>query len=467
MLSAAIVRKGGVGGPGAEDGLEPQDRRWAMLTIVLGVLLSGLDSSIANVALPTISRELAASPAAAVWVVNAYQLAVAIFILPFSSLSERIGYRRVYWAGLLCFTLASLGCASAHSFAVLVAARTLQGVGGAAISGVSQALVRYIYPRRILGSGMSWYTLMLAVSASLGPIVGAAILSVANWPWLFTINLPIGALALIVGARALPESPRRAGTADPIGAILNALFFGLLILGLDGLGVRDADLLSLAKIAVGLGFGALLWVHQARKPTPMLPVDLFRIPIFALSSLTSVCSYAAQTMALLATPFYVQNVLGRGQSDTGLIIAPWPLSVMLVARLAGAAADRYPAGLLAGLGLTSMATGLGLLASLPPNPSTLDIMWRVALCGLGFGFFQTPNNRAMMTAGPKERSGGANGAMGASRMLGQTGGAAIAAATFASTPGYGFRAVFVIALLFAASGAGISFLRLAPRRESR
>jgi DHA2 family multidrug resistance protein-like MFS transporter len=140
---------------------------------------------------------------------------------------------------------------------------------------------------------------------------------------------------------------------------------------------------------------------------------------------------------------------------------PWPLAVMVVSRIAGFAADRYPVGLLAGMGLATMATGLGLLAALPADPSTLDIVWRVAICGMGFGFFQTPNNRAMMTAGPKERSGAANGGMAASRTLGQTSGAAIAAVAFAWLPGHGPSMVFVIGLMFAAGGAVVSLLRLA------
>lgn len=446
------------------DGLHGTDRARAMATILIGILISGLDSSVANVALPTISHELQVSPAASVWVVNAFQLAAAICILPFSNISERVGYRRVYLLGLSAFTLSSLGCATAQNLSWLIAARACQGASAAAISGVSQALVRMIYPRQILGSGMSWYTLMVAVAASIGPIVGAAILSVADWPWLFTINLPIGVLAVFIGLRSLPESPTRPVAFDPAGTLLNALFFGLFILGVGSLGHSNLILLSSAEILGALVCGGLLWHHQTQRPSPMLPIDLFRIPVFALSSLTSICSYAAQTMALLALPFYVQDILGRSQNELGLIITPWPLAVMVVARLAGYASDHYPIGFLASLGLGVMATGLALLVFLPADPSTLDIIWRVALCGLGFGFFQTPNNRAMMTAGPRDRSGAANGAMGASRTLGQTSGAAISAATFSVFAANGPTAIFSIALILALAGSAVSALRLSHRK---
>jgi DHA2 family multidrug resistance protein-like MFS transporter len=435
-----------------------------MATILIGILISGLDSSIANVALPTISHELQVSPAATVWVVNAFQLAAAICILPFSNISERVGYRRVYLLGLSFFTISSLGCATAQNLTWLIVARACQGASAAAINGVSQALVRMIYPRRILGSGMSWYTLMVAIAASIGPILGSAILSVADWPWLFTINLPIGALAVFIGLRSLPESPRRLAVFDPTGTLLNAFFFALFILGVGGLGRSDAAFLSSVEIIGALACGVLLWRHQVQKPSPMLPVDLFRIPVFALSSLTSICSYAAQTMALVAIPFYVQDFLGRSQNELGLIITPWPLAVMVVSRIAGYASDRYPIGLLASLGLGVMAAGLALLVFLPPDPSMLDIIWRVALCGLGFGFFQTPNNRAMMTAGPRDRSGAANGAMGASRTLGQTSGAAAAAAAFALFPAYGPKAVFLLAVMLAVAGSIVSALRLSREK---
>ena len=432
-----------------------------MLTIMLGILLTSLDASIANIALPAMSRELVVSPAATIWVVNAYQLAMAVCILPFSALSARIAYRRLYWGGLAAFTLASLGCALAPSFAVLIAARTLQGVSAAALNGVSQALVRCIYPRGSLGSGMSWYTLMVGMSYGLGPVLGSAILSVAHWPWLFAINLPIGVFALVVAANTLPESPRHASRFDWAGAALNAAAFTLLILGLDNLGASQGRAWAVLEVVIGLGAGILLF----RRPAGLVPVDLFRIPLFALSSLTSVCSYAAQTMALIALPFFIEGTMGRPQLETGALVAAWPLSVALVARMSGRQADRRPVGLLAGAGLGTMALGLALLAVLPQGVSAAGLVWRVILSGLGFGFFQTPNNRAMMTAGPMHRSGAANGAMVASRLLGQTGGAAAAAVIFALAHAYAPATAFIIAAVLAATGAAVSLLRLASLTE--
>jgi DHA2 family multidrug resistance protein-like MFS transporter len=451
---------------GIDDGLDQPQRGWAMLAILAGVLLSGLDAAIANIALPAMARDFAASPSDTVWVVNAYQLAMAISILPFSALGESLGYRRVYWLGLLFFSLCSLACALSPSLPVLVAARALQGVGGAAISSVSQALVRRIYPKHMLGSGMSWYTLMVGISAGLGPTVGAGVLSVAGWPWLFAINIPVGLVALAIGARALPQVTAHPRRFDWFGATVNAAAFILLIVGLDKIGDPGSRLLAAAEIAAGVAVGIYLFRQQSNRNAALLPVDLFRIPTFAISSVTSICSYAAQTISLLALPFFIQDVLHRGQVETGLLITPWPLAVACVARLSGRMADRYPVGLLAGAGLGLMAVGISLLVLMPADVSAPNMVWRMVLCGMGFGFFQTPNNRAMMTAGPIQRSGAANGAMAGSRLLGQTAGGAIAAVVFASAQGHASSAAFVVAACFAGIGAFASLFRLSSASHS-
>jgi len=281
------------------------------------------------------------------------------------------------------------------------------------------------------------------------------------------VNLPVGALALLVGARNLPINPGRPRRFDWSGALLNGAAFTLLILGLDGVGAPGNRLVAGAEIAGGVSLGVLLFRQQAGREIGLVPVDLFRIPIFALSSLTSICSYAAQAMALISLPFFIQDSMGRGIAELGWLVAPWPLSVALVARLAGYLTDRKPIGLLAGAGLGVMATGLGLLAALPADASVANMVWRVMICGFGFGFFQTPNNRAMMTAGPIQRSGGANGAMVASRLLGQTSGAAMTAMIFILAGGHAPKTAFAVACAFATAGAGVSLLRLTPAAATR
>ena len=191
----------------------------------------------------------------------------------------------------------------------------------------------------------------------------------------------------------------------------------------------------------------------------MLPVDLLRVPLFALSVAGSVGCFAAQGLAYVAMPFLLQNTLGLGQVRTGLLLTPWPLAVALIAPVAGRLADRFSAPLLGGIGLAIMAVGLGLMATLPAHPSALAIVWRTALCGLGFGFFNSPNNRAMITSAPANRSGGASGMVATARLLGQTTGAALVALCFEAVPLEGAAVALWVAAGFAGVAAVASVLR--------
>lgn len=444
------------------DGLPRPQRGWAMLAIGLAIMMAVLDGTIANVGLPTIASDMQARPADAVWVVNAYQLVITILLLPLASLGEIVGYRRIYRAGLVLFTLASLGCALSDSLATLTAMRVLQGIGAAGIMSINAALVRFIYPHAKLGEGIGLVAVIVAMSAATGPTVAAAILSVADWPWLFAVNVPIG-IATLIAARALPRTPRAARRFDYSSALLNALFFGLLILAIDSVGHGGATLTTLFLFA-GAGISGIALVRrQLPQSAPLLPVDLLRIPMFALSIGTSVCSFMAQMLAYVSIPFYFQHVLGRDAVATGLLITPWPVAIAIMAPIAGRLADRYPAGVLGGMGLSVFALGLALLAQLPAAPENMDIVWRMALCGVGFGFFQSPNNRAIISAAPRARSGGASGMLGTARLLGQSTGTALVALLFgvagSQAPVWALGIAAGIALL----AALVSTVRLAAR----
>jgi len=420
---------------GFADGLPSPERLFAFLAIAIALTMAVLDSAIVNVALPVLARELQVDPAMTVWAVNAYQLAITVSLLPLASLGDSLGYRRIYWTGLLVFTVASLGCALAGSFPILIAARILQGFGAAGIMSVNIALVRFIYPARLLGRGVGNTALVVAVSSAAGPTIAAAILSVASWHWLFLINVPLGAFALIVAARTLPDTPRSARRLDGWSVLLNALTFGLLIIGIDSLGTGGQPVYSLLALGGAVVAGFVFVRYQLSLPTPLLPLDLLQRPVFALSMMTSVCSFSTQSLAYLALPFYFHDGLGLSVAETGMLMTPWPLAVAVAAPIAGRLADRVSPGLLGGVGLATLASGLALMAVLPDNPSTADIVCRLTVCGLGFGLFQSPNNKAIITSAPPERSGGASGMQSSARLVGQSLGAALAAVLFGLVPG--------------------------------
>ena len=341
----------------AEDGLPLPLRYWAILNLAVGMALSVLDSAIANIALPAIAKEIHASPANSIWVINAYQLAVVISLLPFASLGDIFGYRRIYIIGLVVFTGAALVSALSHSLPMLTLGRALQGLGAAGMMSVNTALVRFTYPRRQLGRGIAMVSVVVSISSAAGPSVAAAILAVASWPWLFAINVPIGLVALAMSWRLLPATPPSDHRFDLASAVLSAIAFAFLISGINGIGHHHPNLLVLSELAGALLVGYVLVRRQNSLAMPLLPVDLFKRPVFALSVTTSVCAFVAQGIVFVALPFYFQDVIGRSQVETGLLITPWPVTVAIITPIAGRLADRYPAGILGGIGLGVLSLG--------------------------------------------------------------------------------------------------------------
>jgi MFS transporter, DHA2 family, multidrug resistance protein len=384
-------------------------RFWALLTLAVGVFLTGLDSSIANVALPTISQRLHVSAVDAIWIANAYQLGLIIFLLPASALGEIIGYRRLFLIGLTVFTVASAGCALAPSWATLIWARMPQGVGSAGAVGVANAMLRYIFPRKMLGQGYGIYAMIAASSSAIGPSVATAILSTFDWRWLFGISVPFGLAVIAAGGLTLPTSPRRSQAFDFSGALLNVCMLGLLLLGLDGISHKASTVSIAAELGSAVLAGLFLVGAELRQKYPMLPLDLLRIPLFRLSIMISVAIYSAQFLAYISLPFYFREMLGLSQAVTGVLMTPWPLVLVLSAPLTGSLADRYSVGLLCGLGLLFTGAGLVSLAHLSGHPQMTHILWRMILCGVGWGLVVAPNSRALMVSAPASRAGAASG----------------------------------------------------------
>ncbi|MGD0722770.1 MAG: MFS transporter [Roseiarcus sp.] len=448
------------------DGLPVPRRTWSALAIWLAIVMAVLDGAIANVALPTIARQLGVAADQSIWVVNGFQLAIVVSLLPLAALGEMIGYRRLFLSGIVVFTAASLGCAFAGGLSALIVARVAQGFGAAGIMSVNGALVRFTYPPRMLGRGIGLNALVVSAAAAFGPTVASGILAVGPWQWLFAVNVPLGLLAFLVGRAALPVSPT-SGQLDLLSTLLNVATFGLVFTGIDLLTRNGNAWLGGAELAVAVFSGLALIARSRAQPRPLVPIDLLRNRIFTLSVLTSVASFSAQMLAFVSLPFFIQGVLHRGQVDTGLLMTPWPVAAGVAAAVAGRLADRLPAAILSGAGLALLALGLLSLALLPGDVASLAIVWRMALCGLGFGFFQSPNNRTMMSSAPLARSGAAGGMLATARLTGQTIGATLAALTFrfaanAEPIALGTAAGFAIA----AAVASLWRLRHAPSPPS-
>ena len=462
----------------AGDGLPQPQRLLAMCTVILAIGVSVLDATMLNLALPGIVRELRIAEADGVWLVNAYQLAILVLLLPLALLGDLIGYRRVYLGGTVVFMLASVACLLAGSAGQLAAARALQGAGAAGLFAVNAALVRLIYPARLLGRGIALNSAVVAVSSVAGPALAAAILSVLHWHWLFAFNIPIALLLLGLGWHSLPgnASAPPAGLRFPwLDALLNGAMFLLLFIGAQRFVPHQLLPAAPGLAAALVAAGALVGVAYVRRQlaqvrrggVPLLPVDLLAIPVFRLSMATSVAAFAAQTVASVALPFLLLEGLGRTPAEAGWVLVGWPVGTVLAAPVAARLIGRQPSGLLGGIGLGLLASGLALLALLPAQPTALAMFGRLMLCGIGFGLFQSPNNHTIVTAAPAHRSGGAAGMLGTARLTGQSLGALVAGALYglwSATPAQVPMLALGVAAGLAIAGAGASLLRVREQR---
>ncbi|TDV67793.1 DHA2 family multidrug resistance protein-like MFS transporter [Pseudomonas sp. LP_7_YM] len=451
--------------PRVNDKLTSREFR-GMAAILMSIALATLDTAIANTALPAIAADLHASPAACVWIINAYQLAAVATLLPFAALGGVLGQRKVYLGGLILFVVSSALCTFSWSLPTLTVARVLQGIGASAIMSVNAGLISSIFPRERLGRGLGMNALVVGTSFSIGPTIASLVLSVANWPWLFAINLPIGLFALVFAWNSLPATNPGSLVFDRVTAILNVITFGALIFALSQaaqLGSMSSVLIALAIFLVG---GAAMLRRESGHPAPMFPLDLLRRPMFALSALTAFCSFATQGLAFVSLPFFFESTLGRDPVQTGFLMTPWSLVVAMIAPFAGRMSDRYAPGLLGGIGLAMLCVGMISLATMPADASVMSITARMILCGLGFGFFQAPNQKALMTSAPKERSSGASGTIATARLLGQATGAALVALSFGISSAHGPVLALSIGAGFAAVGSVASGLRLVAKNTA-
>ena len=333
---------------------------------------------------------------------------------------------------------------------------------------MNAALVRFVYPTHMLGRGFGQNALVVGTAFTFGPTIASGILALGPWPWLFAINIPVRRARAMDRTEDFAANAARRLTNLIFGnAALTASCLGLFIIGIGSAAHKAPPALVSAELAGAILLGWILTRRNADHPAPMLPIDLFRRPMFALSAATSVCSFAVQGLAFVSLPFYFEDVLGRTQVETGFFMTPWPLVVAIMAPIGGRLSDRYPVGILGGIGLALLGMGMVLLATLPTEPGIANIVWRMVICGIGFGFFQTPNLRALMSSAPPHRSGSASSIVATARLTGQTLGAALAALCFALGGHEGATLALALGAGFAALGSVMSFLRLAvtPPRE--
>lgn len=445
----------------------------AVIAILIVLVMTVLDVTVVNVALPVLADKFSITDSQTVWIVTIYQLMITMLILPLSSVGDLFSYRRTFLTGVVVFTLGSIMCASSPNFVAILVARAIQGIGAACVMCVNIALTRLIYPPKVLGRGLALNGMVVASATAAGPTLAGAILSVASWHWLFLINIPFGIAAFLVGLRYLPHNPPRDRKPkyDFVSAIENAAMFGLLFLGLGGYSGRNDELKMIILVLAALTVGVFYILRERRRPIPMLPVDLFKIRTYSLSIITSVCSFIAQMLVMVSLPFLFLNSYGFSSITTGLLMTPWPVATMIISPFAARFVERHNAGATAAAGMAVYAIGLLLIIFLPAtNITEFDIIWRMTVCGIGYGMFQTPNNIVMVSSTPVQRTGGAGGMQSTARLVGQTLGATLVTIVFAVMQGNTYHLVHIClatSMAFAIFAGIFSISRKSQLKQNR
>lgn len=412
---------------------------WVVFGLVaIGVFMATLDSSIVNVSLPAIAHYFSVPLGAAVeWVVISYLVTVAALLLSIGRLSDLLGRKTIWMTGLTVFTLGSALCGAATSLPWLIAARALQGVGGASLMAISPAMLTAAFPPEQRGRAIGLNAVTVALGISAGPTLGGIITEHSSWRFIFLVNLPFGALGLL-GTWKLMAAERSAARArfDPLGACLLGVSLACLTAGISlgqELGWGAGLPIALDVVA---SISALLFVlHERRHPQPVIDFSLFRNRVFASACLSLLLCFSASFGISLLLPFYFAQLRGFDTQQTGLLLTPLPLAIAVIAPFSGALADRIGTRGLAAAGLVILCCGLLLLSRLHAHNSKPDIVWRLIVAGVGQALFQSPNNSALMGSAPPGRQGLASGMLATGRVMGQSLSVAFAGAVFAALGG--------------------------------
>jgi len=468
---------------------------WAVFAAVaLGTFMATLDSSIVNVALPTLAHTFGATVTQIEWVSLSYVLTITGLLLPFGRLGDSLGRRRVFLAGLALFTVGSGACAFSFSTQTLVAARLLQGIGASMLSANSVALITAAFPREIRGRALGMVGAVVGLGLTIGPPVGGLMLTHFGWQSIFFINLPIGVCGVLLGRSVLPREPRAVDTAtagaatggaarppfDVTGALLSLVFLVGLTLALS----RGTawGWTSPRTLVCGLGaFAALaaFIVVERRAAEPLVDFAFFADAAFRVPMLSLFASFMALFAAVFLVPFYLQRTVGMEPAAVGRVLVTVPLLLLLVSPVSGMLSDKLGSRTLSLAGLSATSLGLALLAWLLGNSSerplgVLPIIGGLFVVGLGQGLFQPPNSSSAMSSVPFERLGLASGLLATMRNLGTLFGIGLAAAVYegrelvyaqthspVAAAGLGMRDAFLAAAVVAGSAA--LMVAFAPR----
>jgi len=445
--------------------LKPASVRWALASLSLSMLMPSLDTSIANVALPTLAHAFTASFQAVQWVVLAYLLAITSLIVSIGRLGDIVGRRRLLLAGIWLFTTASLLCGVAPTLWLLIAARAAQGLGAAVMMALTVALVRETVPTHQTGSGMGLLGTMSAIGTTLGPSLGGVLIAAFGWRVIFLVNVPLGLLNVLLARRYLPADRRELTTGsarfDSMGTLLIGVTLGAyalaMTIGRGRFGVTNVALVVAAIVGLGL-----CGLAETRAASPLIRLSMFRNPVLSASLAMSTLVSTVMMATLVVGPFYLSGSLRLDTAVVGFVMSVGPLVAALTGVPGGRMVDRLGAPRMTNVGLILMSAGCVLVAMMPTTLGVAGYIAPIVVLTAGYALFQAANNTAVMTDVRPDQRGAIAGLLTLSRNLGLITGASVMGAVFAHA---GMRITFFVAatlIVVALASAIGSRARTAP-----
>jgi EmrB/QacA subfamily drug resistance transporter len=398
-----------------------RSNRWQILAAVLCILImTPLDGTSVNVALPIIQREFHLALSQVAWVSLVYLLFCTSFILPFGRMGDIWGFRRIFLSGACVFVLSSAMCGMSPAFHWLIIGRMIQGVGACMIMSVSSGLTTAIFPDTERGRALGVMGMVIAIGAIIGPSLGGFLTSIGGWRLIFLINLPIGIIGLLMCSKMLPEvMVAKKNTIDWVGAIMLVLSLGSFTLAVtqgEYWGWKSTPVLGL--MVVWLVLGSTFFITELRSVSPLLDLHLFRHPVFTGANIALTMNFMSQFCVTFLVPKYLMDGIHLSVAHTGLVMMTSPAAIFAIAPFSGALSDRIGTRPLTVAGELLVTLGLASFACIVPCKNLVYVVFSLAVVGIGAGLFQSPNNSAIMGSIPPARLGTGSAVLAAMRNLG-------------------------------------------------
>lgn len=414
-------------------------RRAQILAVVaIGTFMGPLDSSVVNIALPSIKNTFQTTLPVVEWVVMAYLLIISSLLLTFGRMGDMYGHKKIYIAGFATFTVGSLLCGMAPTISALIAFRVVQAVGAGMLMSMGPAIITDITPPQERGKSMGVIAVAVSVALTTGPVLGGFLTAKFGWPSIFLINIPVGILVIFLSQLVIPNT--KGHDAQPFDIRGAVTFFIALISILLPLTYTErvgwTNPYLLGWLAFGLALMIFFVILEKRTKHPMVDMSLFKNRLFSMANLSALLNYIALFSTVIMMPFYLQQLRGLSPSEAGVLLIPMPLTTMLVAPISGAVSDRIDSRYLSSIGMAIVSLGLWILSNLQIDSPRINIIIALIVLGLGSGLFQTPNNSAIMGSVPPNRRGIASGLLASMRNIGMVFGVAISGAVFTGRLNY-------------------------------